>query len=156
MCWRSTGVLVAIVLMASACSGHTAGPTPSTVPRFATVILSDDPQGVTVRSGLDHMGFGEVKEVRVGKYIEIRLDAPSQDEAHRRVGLRAAEIFDAICVVQGDHARMLAEASGAELVPDRAAAAEWVRRTAAPGDRVLVKASHGVRLDELVKELTAA
>ena len=87
---------------------------------------------------------------------EMRELGSLSDEAHRRVGLRAAEIFDAICVVQGDHARMLAEASGAELVPDRAAAAEWVRRTAAPGDRVLVKASHGVRLDELVKELTAA
>jgi UDP-N-acetylmuramyl pentapeptide synthase len=86
---------------------------------------------------------------------EMRELGSLSDEAHRRVGLRAAEVFDAICVVQGDHARMLAEASGAELVPDRAAAAEWVRRTAAPGDRVLVKASHGVRLDELVKELTA-
>ena len=42
------------------------------------------------------------------------------------------------------------------LVPDRAAAADWVRRNATEGDRVLIKASHGVRLDELVKELTAA
>src|SRR5207248_1091367 len=45
----------------------------------------NDPQGVTVRSGLEHLGFGEVREVRVGKYIEVRLDAPSEDEARRRV-----------------------------------------------------------------------
>src|SRR5438132_434704 len=77
-------------------------------------------------------------------------------DAHGRGGLRAAEVFDAVCVIQGDHAREMAEAAGAEVVPDRAAAGEWVRRTAAPGDRVLVKASHGVKLDELVKELTAS
>jgi UDP-N-acetylmuramyl pentapeptide synthase len=47
----------------------------------------------------------------------------------------------------------MAEAGGGDIVPDRAAAAEWVRRHVAAGDRVLVKASHGVRLDELVNEL---
>ena len=45
----------------------------------------NDPQGVTVRSGLDHLGFREVRDVRVGKYIEIKFDAPSEEEAHRRV-----------------------------------------------------------------------
>ncbi|HEX6487280.1 MAG TPA: phosphoribosylformylglycinamidine synthase subunit PurS [Candidatus Dormibacteraeota bacterium] len=45
----------------------------------------NDPQGVTVRGGLAHLGFAEVRDVRVGKYIEIRLDAPSEDEARRRV-----------------------------------------------------------------------
>jgi UDP-N-acetylmuramyl pentapeptide synthase len=39
-------------------------------------------------------------------------------------------------------------------VPDREGAAGWVRRNAAEGDRVMVKGSHGVRLDELVKDLT--
>jgi UDP-N-acetylmuramoyl-tripeptide--D-alanyl-D-alanine ligase len=78
------------------------------------------------------------------------------EEAHRRVGRRAAEVFDAVCVVDGERARVLAESAGAELVADRPAAAEWVRRNAREGDRVLVKASHGVRLDEVVKELTGA
>jgi UDP-N-acetylmuramoyl-tripeptide--D-alanyl-D-alanine ligase len=76
------------------------------------------------------------------------------DESHRMVGRRAAEVFDAVCVVQGGHARFLAEEARAELVHDRNAAVEWVRRNARKGDRVLVKASHGVRLDEVVKELT--
>jgi UDP-N-acetylmuramoyl-tripeptide--D-alanyl-D-alanine ligase len=87
---------------------------------------------------------------------EMRELGSLSEESHRRVGQRAAEVFDAFCVVDGTHARTMAEAGGAEVVPDRAAAAEWVRRTATPGDRVLVKASHGVRLDELVKELTSA
>ena len=77
------------------------------------------------------------------------------EEGHRRVGRRAAEVFDAVCVVDGELARILAESAGAELVPDRARAAEWVRRNARDGDRVLVKASHGVALDEVVRELTA-
>jgi UDP-N-acetylmuramoyl-tripeptide--D-alanyl-D-alanine ligase len=76
------------------------------------------------------------------------------EESHRRVGRRAAEVFDAVCIVDGEGARVMAEAAGAELVSDRPAAAEWVRRNARDGDRVLVKASHGVGLDEVVRELT--
>ena len=33
----------------------------------------NDPQGLTVKHGLRALGFGEVEDVRVGKYIEIRL-----------------------------------------------------------------------------------
>jgi UDP-N-acetylmuramoyl-tripeptide--D-alanyl-D-alanine ligase len=78
------------------------------------------------------------------------------EESHRRVGRRAAEVFDAVAVVDGERARVLAESAGAELVPDRPAAVDWVRRNAREGDRVLVKGSHGVRLDEVVRELTKA
>ena len=87
---------------------------------------------------------------------EMRELGPLAEESHRRVGQAAREVFDAMCVVDGALARPMAEAAGAEVVRDRAAAAEWIRRNAAPGDRVLVKASHGVHLDELVTELTAA
>ncbi|HEY0830944.1 MAG TPA: UDP-N-acetylmuramoyl-tripeptide--D-alanyl-D-alanine ligase [Candidatus Dormibacteraeota bacterium] len=86
---------------------------------------------------------------------EMRELGSLSDSSHRRVGQRAAEVFDAFCVVDGAHTRVMAEAGGAEVVADRAAAADWVRRNAAPGDRVLVKASHGVRLDQLVEELMA-
>ncbi|HET7421569.1 MAG TPA: UDP-N-acetylmuramoyl-tripeptide--D-alanyl-D-alanine ligase [Candidatus Dormibacteraeota bacterium] len=87
---------------------------------------------------------------------EMRELGSISDEAHRRVGARAAEVFDAVAVVDGERARPMAEAAGAQVVPDREAAAQWVRENAKPGDRVLVKASHGVRLDELVKELTSS
>jgi UDP-N-acetylmuramoyl-tripeptide--D-alanyl-D-alanine ligase len=105
--------------------------------------------------------FEAVAEVpRRGRLLavlgEMRELGPLSEESHRRVGQRAAEVFDAVCVVDGDRAKPLAEAAGAQLVPDRAGAAEWVRQNATEGDRVLIKASHGVRLDELVKELTAA
>jgi UDP-N-acetylmuramoyl-tripeptide--D-alanyl-D-alanine ligase len=78
------------------------------------------------------------------------------EEAHRRVGARAAEVFDAVCVLDGERARILAEAAGAELVESRPAARDWVRRNAREGDRVLIKGSHSARLDEVVRELTDA
>jgi UDP-N-acetylmuramoyl-tripeptide--D-alanyl-D-alanine ligase len=87
---------------------------------------------------------------------EMRELGSLAGESHRRVGERAREVFDAFCVVDTGHARLMAEAGGGAVVADRAGAAEWVRGHAGPGDRVLVKASHGVRLDELVNELTAA
>jgi UDP-N-acetylmuramyl pentapeptide synthase len=78
------------------------------------------------------------------------------EESHRRVGLRAAEVFDAVCVLDGERARVLAESAGAELVTSRPAARDWVRRNAREGDRVLVKGSHSTHLDEVVRELTEA
>ncbi len=87
---------------------------------------------------------------------EMRELGAFADESHRKVGERAREVFDAFCVVAGSHAPLMAEAGGGDVVADRAAAADWVRKHARPGDRVLIKASHGVRLDELVKELTAS
>jgi phosphoribosylformylglycinamidine synthase len=45
----------------------------------------NDPQGVTVKHGLNSLGFGEVSEVRVGKHIEVTLASSSTDEARARV-----------------------------------------------------------------------
>ncbi|MGH7763971.1 MAG: phosphoribosylformylglycinamidine synthase subunit PurS [Candidatus Dormibacteraceae bacterium] len=45
----------------------------------------NDPQGITVRQGLASLGFQEVSDVRVGKYIELSLEAPSEHEARERV-----------------------------------------------------------------------
>jgi phosphoribosylformylglycinamidine synthase, purS protein len=45
----------------------------------------NDPQGITVKQGLATLGFREVSEVRVGKYIEVSLEASSEHEARQRV-----------------------------------------------------------------------
>ena len=45
----------------------------------------NDPQGITVRQGLATLGFREVSDVRIGKYIEVTLEAESEHQARQRV-----------------------------------------------------------------------
>jgi phosphoribosylformylglycinamidine synthase len=45
----------------------------------------NDPQGITVKQGLATLGFREVSDVRIGKYIEMNLDATNEHEARRLV-----------------------------------------------------------------------
>ena len=45
----------------------------------------NDPQGVTVKQGLASLGFSEVSDVRIGKYIEVQLEGTSEHEARQRV-----------------------------------------------------------------------
>src|SRR6202521_541025 len=70
--------------------------TPNLSPRFPSVTLVakvivipkpvvNDPQGITVKQGLVTLGFREVSDVRVGKYIEVSLDVTSEHEARQRV-----------------------------------------------------------------------
>ncbi|HEV2414365.1 MAG TPA: Mur ligase family protein, partial [Candidatus Dormibacteraeota bacterium] len=121
-------------------------------------IVVDDAYNASPESML--AAFDTLAELpRSGKLFavlgEMRELGPLADEAHRHVGERAAQVFDAYCVVDSGHAKLMAAAGGA-VVADRAAAAQWIKGHAGPGDRVLVKGSHGVRLDELVSELTTA
>ena len=44
-----------------------------------------DPQGKAVQQGLHALGFGEVGDVRVGKYVEMQLRDLSRDAATERV-----------------------------------------------------------------------
>jgi phosphoribosylformylglycinamidine synthase len=42
-----------------------------------------DPQGQAVARALGRLGFGEVKDARIGKYIEMQIDDGVKDvEAH--------------------------------------------------------------------------
>ena len=56
----------------------------------ATVVVMpkpvvNDPQGITVRGGLHRLGFEDVSEVRIGKYIELQLEAEDEAQARRQV-----------------------------------------------------------------------
>lgn len=44
-----------------------------------------DVQGATVQRALDNLGFGEVRQVRVGKVVEVEVDGASAHAARRRV-----------------------------------------------------------------------
>ena len=45
----------------------------------------NDPQGLTVRGGLHTLGFAAVRDVRVGKFIEVTLEAAGRPEAQEQV-----------------------------------------------------------------------
>lgn len=40
-----------------------------------------DPAGVAVQSGLQHMGYDNVEQVRIGKYVELTLTADNETAA---------------------------------------------------------------------------
>ena len=44
-----------------------------------------DPQGKTVHHALNDLGYDEVLDVNIGKYLEIKLDSASEEEAEIRV-----------------------------------------------------------------------
>lgn len=44
-----------------------------------------DPQGKAVRDALGTLGFSEVKDVRIGKYMELELATEDRAEAEARI-----------------------------------------------------------------------
>jgi len=44
-----------------------------------------DPQGKAVHHALTDLGYSEVKEVSLGKYMEVHLEGVSEEEAQVRV-----------------------------------------------------------------------
>jgi len=44
-----------------------------------------DPQGKAIERSLHTLGYREVNDVRVGKYLEVNLDAPSRTAAELRI-----------------------------------------------------------------------
>lgn len=45
----------------------------------------NDPQGLVVRDSLHRLGFAGVRGVRVGKYIEVEVDAATEEAARAQV-----------------------------------------------------------------------
>ncbi len=44
-----------------------------------------DPQGKTVNRALYGMGYGEVADVRIGKFMEVELNSSSREGAEERI-----------------------------------------------------------------------
>ncbi|HVL33603.1 MAG TPA: phosphoribosylformylglycinamidine synthase subunit PurS [Actinomycetota bacterium] len=60
------------------------------------VMLKDgilDPQGKTVEENLPSLGFTGVSGVRVGKHIELEIDAPSREDAERQIEEMATKLL---------------------------------------------------------------
>ncbi|MBW4663954.1 MAG: phosphoribosylformylglycinamidine synthase subunit PurS [Chroococcus sp. CMT-3BRIN-NPC107] len=44
-----------------------------------------DPAGTAVQSGLKHMGYEQVEQVRIGKYIELRFSSTDETTARQQL-----------------------------------------------------------------------
>jgi phosphoribosylformylglycinamidine synthase PurS subunit len=44
-----------------------------------------DPQGKAIEKSLHTLGYGEVQDVRMGKYLEIEIEAASREAAESRI-----------------------------------------------------------------------
>ena len=44
-----------------------------------------DPQGKAIERSLHTLGYGEVQDVRVGKYLELKVEAASREDAESRI-----------------------------------------------------------------------
>jgi phosphoribosylformylglycinamidine synthase PurS subunit len=53
----------------------------------------NDPQGNAVREGLRSLGHDDVRDVRIGKIVELRLDAADEAAARERVDRMCHELL---------------------------------------------------------------
>ncbi len=44
-----------------------------------------DPQGVAVEKAAHSLGFEKVKDVRVGKYVTMKIEADSEEEVEKEI-----------------------------------------------------------------------
>jgi|TARA_B100000929_G_scaffold116765_1_gene92577 phosphoribosylformylglycinamidine synthase len=52
-----------------------------------------DPQGKAVHQALKDLGYNEVSEIQMGKYLELKLDGVSQEDAENRVTEMCEKLF---------------------------------------------------------------
>ena len=45
----------------------------------------NDPQGLTIRGALHNLGFNNVTSVRMGKFIELKVDTHNKKQAREKV-----------------------------------------------------------------------
>ena len=45
----------------------------------------NDPQGLTIKGALHNLGFIEVTSVRMGKYVEVKIEENEQNRAQEQV-----------------------------------------------------------------------
>lgn len=52
-----------------------------------------DPQGKAVLLGLGNLGINNVEDVRVGKHVEMLIDADNREEAEKEVELACKKLL---------------------------------------------------------------
>lgn len=77
-----------------------------------------DPQGKAVAGGLESLGYAGIKEVRVGKLIEITLDDTNTERLHEQIDEMCTRLL-ANPVIEEYSFELISEAEAAAPVADR-------------------------------------
>ncbi|MEW5940089.1 MAG: UDP-N-acetylmuramoyl-tripeptide--D-alanyl-D-alanine ligase [Chloroflexota bacterium] len=124
-------------------------------------LLLDDTYNASPESMLAAINLLDELEGRkiavLGDMLEL---GPYERQGHEMVGLRAARVAD-ILLTLGPRARVIAEAARRAGMPKGRLLefeqldpiVEWLAKNLAPDDAVLIKGSHGLRMDRIVAAL---
>lgn len=70
-----------------------------------------DPAGTAVQSGLKHMGYDNVSQVRIGKYVEVSLTAADEAAAREQIDRMCDQLL-ANPVIENYRFELMALAAG--------------------------------------------
>lgn len=125
-------------------------------------LILDDSYNASPESVIAALNLLEEMEAKrrvavLGDMLEL---GEKEEEGHRLVGRRAADVADHLVTI-GRRAEVIADealASGLPVadimrLPDRDSATAYLKQNLKEGDVVLVKGSHGMRLDRMVSAL---
>lgn len=127
-------------------------------------LVLDDTYNASPESTLAALNLlAEIEGRRVAVLGDMLELGQYERRGHEMVGVRAAEVADELVAV-GERAAIIADAAGRAGLPAAAItrletteqAVELLRTRLGSGDVVLVKGSHGMRMDRIVAALEAA
>jgi len=126
-------------------------------------LILDDTYNASPESTLAALNLlDELEGRKVGVLGDMLELGQYEWRGHEMVGVRAAEVVDELVTV-GERGRMIAAAASRSGFPDNKiiefeesqAATRYLQESLGPNDVVLVKGSHGVRMDKIVAALEA-
>ncbi|MCJ7661820.1 MAG: UDP-N-acetylmuramoyl-tripeptide--D-alanyl-D-alanine ligase [Anaerolineales bacterium] len=126
-------------------------------------LILDDTYNASPESTLAALNLlDELEGRKVGVLGDMLELGQYEWRGHEMVGVRAAEVVDELVTV-GERGRMIAVAASRSGLPDTMitefeesqAAIRYLQESLGPNDVVLVKGSHGIRMDKIVAALEA-
>ena len=124
-------------------------------------LILDDTYNASPESTLAALNLlDELEGRKVGVLGDMLELGQYEWRGHEMVGVRAAEVVDELVTV-GDRGRMIAAAASRAGLPDSMitefedsqGAIQYLQESLSPNDVVLVKGSHGIRMDKIVAAL---
>lgn len=134
------------------------------IPAVNNARILDDTYNANPASSLAALGLLEELDAkrRIAVFGDMLELGTYEEEGHRLVGGRAADVVDALYVV-GDKAKIIARAAAEmnprlpiEIFDDKTILVDVLRRDLKAGDLVLIKGSRGVAMESVVGALRSS